>query len=141
MRKMDKRILKAFFLAAVIASILYAVSVTLSMLEPGTDPDVDKLAHAFALPYGVIVGTVLLTAECELYFTLKYFLYDKERKTAWRSVINGIGLALTSAFALFSLADVLFLSKGFYAIEDGILIVPAVILLRLVYFVIGQLKE
>lgn len=138
---MGKRILRTIFAIAVIASIIFAIGVAASMLQPTDSADVDKLAAAFALPYGMIVVTVLLTVECELYRLLKYFLFDKERRTVWRTVINGLSLAIISAFVLFSLADVLFLTKGFYAMQIGILVFPVVIVLKLVYFVIDLAKE
>ncbi|MBQ7826825.1 MAG: hypothetical protein IJ386_00995 [Clostridia bacterium] len=137
---MGKRILNVIFAFAVFATVVLVIAIVASMLEPGTDPDLDKFAQAFALPYGLIVGTVFLTVECELYCSLKYFLFDKERRAAWRSVINGINLVLTSAFALFSLVDVLFLTEGYFAMQIGILVVPAVLFLRMVYWVISQLK-
>ena len=138
---MGKRILRTIFAIAVIASIIFAIGVAASMLQPTDSADVDKLAAAFALPYGMIVVTVLLTVECELYRLLKYFLFDKERRTVWRTVINGLSLAIISAFVLFSLADVLFLTKGFYVMQIGILVFPVVIVLKLVYFVIDLAKE
>lgn len=138
---MGKRILRTIFAIAVIASIIFAIGVVASMLQPTDSADVDKLAAAFALPYGMIVVTVLLTVECELYRLLKYFLFDKERRTVWRTVINGLSLVTISAFVLFSLADVLFLTKGFYAMQIGILVFPVVIVLKLVYFVIDLAKE
>ena len=138
---MGKRILRTIFAIAVIASIIFAIGVAASMLQPTDSADVDKLAAAFALPYGMIVVTVLLTVECELYRLLKYFLFDKERRTVWRTVINGLSLVTISAFVLFSLADVLFLTKGFYAMQIGILVFPVVIVLKLVYFVIDLAKE
>lgn len=137
---MGKRILNVIFAFAVFATVVFVIAIVASMLEPGTDPDLDKFAQAFALPYGLIVGTLFLTVECELYCSLKYFLFDKEGRAAWRSVINGINLVLTSAFALFSLADVLFLTEGYFAMQIGILVVSAVLFLRMVYWVISQLK-
>lgn len=132
---------RVIFVLTLIAGAAYLVF----LLRQPTDDDI--FGHLFDFIIAMQIFFPPVMAEIEVYFTVKYFLQPKDRRRAYKTVINTICSAIWSIMAVFCMVvfiDYLlndFNDAKFALLEIWLYLLFVYLPLRIIYVLIGISKE